>query len=396
MMLLWVFIQIVIGYHLVAPMLLYLLCQLKRWFAVRAPHNLVSEAAVLSYDYALIVTAYEETAMLSEAVDSLLKLDYDNYLIYVVADNCDVSTLHFDDERVILLKPEQVLANNIKSHRYAIEHFRRNHDKIAIIDSDNVVDSQFIVEMNNVFAQGFEAVQGFRAAKNFNTDYARLDAARDLFYHFYDGKLLFCIGSSATLAGSGMAFDTSLYVSSIADMDIQGAGFDKLLQARIVGSGRRIGFTDRAVVYDQKTAHRGQLVNQRARWINTWLKYAKLGFGLVWQGIKNVDVNQGIFGLVLLRPPLFMFLILSVICLIINVFTSQIGMVYWIIGLLVFLVSFFIALVEHQAKLSVYRSLIKIPLFVFYQVVSLFNIRRLVRQSVATKHDQNNLAEEHS
>ncbi len=388
MKLLWIFLQIAIGYHLLTPMLLYLFYRLKRSFTTGESNTVPSETGAFSYDYALIVTAYEETTMLRNVVDSLLKLDYDNYLIYIVADNCDVSTLHFEDERVILLKPDQVLANNIKSHQYAIQRFRRSHDKVAIIDSDNLVDNRFIVEMNEVFARGFEAVQGFRAAKNLNTDYARLDAARDLFYHFYDGKLLFGVGSSATLAGSGMAFNTSLYVSCIADMVVQGAGFDKVLQARIVASGGRIGFTDRAVIYDQKTTYRKQLVNQRARWINSWFKYASLGFGLVWKGIRNTNVNQGIFGLVLLRPPLFIFLILSVICLIINVLSGQSGVIYWVIGLSAFLVSFFIALVEHQAKSVIYRSLLKIPLFVFYQLVSLANIRRLVRQSVATKHDQ--------
>src|SRR5690606_26126252 len=151
---------------------------------------------------------------------------------------------HFDDERIILLKPDQVRANNIKSHQYATQRFRRSHDKVAIVDSHNWVDSRFIVEMYEGIARGFEAVQGLRAAKNLNTDYARLDAARYLFYHFSDGKLLFGVGSSATLAGSGMAFNTSLYVSCIADMVVQGAGFDKVLQARIVVSGRRIGFTD--------------------------------------------------------------------------------------------------------------------------------------------------------
>jgi hypothetical protein len=47
---------------------------------------------------------------------------------------------------------------------------------------------------------GFAAVQGERKAKNLDTTYACLDAARDIYYHFYDGKLLFHIGSSATLA----------------------------------------------------------------------------------------------------------------------------------------------------------------------------------------------------
>ncbi len=384
---LWIFFQIAVGYHLAMPFLLFVYVQLKQRLNKGGKDDCFSDK-VRAYDYAFIVTAYEDTALLSGAVDSLLNLDYDNYLIYIVADKCDISNISFDDDRVVLLRPEEVLANNIKSHQYAIQHFKRKHDKIAIIDSDNTVDSRFSLELNQLFAKGYKAVQGLRAPSNLNTDVARLDAARDLFYHFYDGKLLFSAGSSATLAGSGMAFDTALYVSSIKDMVIQGAGFDKLLQAHIVDSGYRIGFCERAIVYDRKTTHSKQLVGQRARWINSWFKYFNLGFGLIWRGIKNTDLNQFFFGLVLLRPPLFMFLLLSGMCLTFNVVAGQSGWFYWVIGLLVFIVSFFIALGKQHADASIYRSLIKIPLFVFFQTVSLFNIRRLIRESVATKHDR--------
>lgn len=393
MTLIWIFIQIIIGYHLVMPLSLFIACQLKYRLVACRRRSVDSTTRPPFYDYAIIVTAYEDTSMLQHAVGSLLRLDYERFLVYVVADKCDISSLNFDDERVILLKPGRVLANNIKSHQYAISNFRRDHDKIAIIDSDNVVDRQFLVELNKVFYQGFEAVQGFRAAKNINTDYARLDAARDLFYHFYDGKLLFDIGSSATLAGSGMAFDTSLYTSCVAGAEVRGAGFDKLLQARIVASGRRIGFSDSAIVFDQKTAHSSQLVGQRARWINSWFKYFSLGFGLIWHGITKMKINQGLFGLVLLRPPLFMFLILAVICLTINVTANLGGGLYWIIGLWTFITSFFIALVAQRAKSPIYLSLLKIPIFVFFQTLSLLNIRRFVKQSVATKHVQERLAD---
>ncbi|MFY0064867.1 hypothetical protein ABTP66_19835, partial [Acinetobacter baumannii] len=56
-------------------------------------------------DYAVIVTAYEQTDLLPNVVKSLLEMRYDNYLIYIVADKCDISQLHFDSEKVVLLRP---------------------------------------------------------------------------------------------------------------------------------------------------------------------------------------------------------------------------------------------------------------------------------------------------
>src|SRR5690606_9642810 len=190
-----------------------------------------------------------------------------------VADNCDVSDLHFNDERVVVLRPPTVLASNVKSHFYAIENFIRPHDNLTIIDSDNEVVPDYLNELNVYFNQGFEAVQGPRKAKNLNTTYACLDAARDIYYHFYDARILFNLGSSATLAGSGMAFNVDLYKRLLGNYQQKGAGFDKVLQFEIVNDNQRIAYAAKAVVYDEKTARSEQLVKQRARWINTWFKY---------------------------------------------------------------------------------------------------------------------------
>jgi cellulose synthase/poly-beta-1,6-N-acetylglucosamine synthase-like glycosyltransferase len=72
-----------------------------------------------------------------------------------VADKCDVSKLNFNDERVILLRPEQTLASNTASHFYAIRHFKREHTHLTIIDSDNLVDSGYLNELNKYFNNGF-------------------------------------------------------------------------------------------------------------------------------------------------------------------------------------------------------------------------------------------------
>lgn len=379
---LWLLFQIIIGYNLIVPFILFVCYKFTNKIK---PIN----ANQRNYDYAIIVTAYEQTTLLPAVVSSLLKLDYSNYLIYVVADKCDISDLHFDDERVLLLRPETVLASNTRSHFYAIANFKRNHEILTIIDSDNLVKANYINELNVFFDAGFDAVQGIREAKNLNTTYACLDAARDIYYHFYDGEVLFGLGSSATLAGSGMAFKTALYKETLGHLDVSGAGFDKVLQAQILKKNKRIAFAKDAVVYDEKTSHSDQLVNQRSRWINTWFKYFGYGFNILGLGVKNRSINQFLFGIILLRPPLFMFLLGALACLFLNLFIYPLHSLVWLLALGIFVLSFLISLRHHPADEKIYKSLVNIPKFIYFQLVSLIYAKKANKRSVATKHTVN-------
>lgn len=380
----WVYIivvvQILIGYHLVFPFILFLLYTLFK--KKPSSHSTPSE-----YDYGVIVTAYEQVNQVPAVIDSLLKMNYNNYLIYVVADNvADVSSLENISNKVKILRPDTVLKSNTKSHFFAINHFERPHTHITIIDSDNLVNPQYLNELNVFFDQGFEAVQGVRNPKNLNTTYACLDAARDIYYHFYDGKILFQLGSSATLAGSGMAFTTQLFKECLENKGVEGAGFDKVLQYQIVKRKKRIAFAPLAEVLDEKTTQTQQLVNQRARWINTWFKYFSYGFSLVGMGLKNLSWNQFLFGLVLLRPPLFLFLLLGMVCLFLNILFMPWVALIWLTAFLAFGVGFMLALWSSHTPAKVYASLKGIPLFMFYQVKSLLLARKANQISVATKH----------
>jgi len=340
----------------------------------------------VNYDYAIIVTAFEQTHMLPSVVDSILRLTYNRYHIYVVADHCDISNLTFSDHRVSLLRPSEILASNTKSHAYAIEHFVRKHDIITIIDSDNLVHQDYIKELNVFFNQGFEAVQGVREAKNVNTTIACVDAARDLYYNFYDGKVMFSLGSSSTLAGSGMAFKSELYMQFLKQHQISGAGFDKVLQAFLLLNNYRIAYAANAIVYDEKTAKSGQLVDQRARWIDTWFKYVYLGRKILVRGIRNSTFNQILFGIILLRPPLFVFLIISLVFLLINLIINPLYSVFWVVGLGLFIAGFFIALIKQKTTRKIYKALGGIPMFILLQLISLYYSRTSTKRSISTKH----------
>jgi cellulose synthase/poly-beta-1,6-N-acetylglucosamine synthase-like glycosyltransferase len=370
----------VVGYNLVLPFFMFGL------FKVLPKKKTKHATLIQEPDYGIIVTAYEQTQTLKPAIDSLLKLNYSNYLIYIVADKCDVSNLKFDDERVLLLRPEQTLGSNTRSHFYAINRFKRAHQYLTIIDSDNLVDPDYINQLNFSFQQGYIAVQGVRKAKNLDTVYACLDAVQDFYYNFYDREVLLGIGSSSTLAGSGMAFTTQLYRDCLEHLDITGAGFDKVLQIEILKQGQRIAFAPKAIVYDEKTSHPEQLVKQRARWFNTSFRYARLGLNLMLSGLFHLNWSQFMFGLMFLRPPLFLIVLASFVLMTVNLFVSTALFYGWLVALALFVTAVLIALVQSKAEKRIYRSLAGIPVFVFYQLLSLFKVRKANKISVATQH----------
>ncbi|MGZ3939403.1 MAG: glycosyltransferase [Flavisolibacter sp.] len=384
---LWVLLSVLVGYNLVLPLFLFLFYKL-------SPRTKYSSNFKSQPDYAVIVTAYEQTDTLKAAVASLLKLNYSNYLIYVVADKCDVSTLHFTDERVILLRPPEPLQSNTRSHQYALESFKRDHTFLTIIDSDNLVHPEYLNELNHLFAHGYEAVQGVRKAKNLDTVYACLDAVQDIYYHFYDREILFALGSSATLAGSGMAFTTNLYKTFLKQFDVSGAGFDKVLQIEILSRKKRIAFAKNAIVYDEKTSKSDQLVKQRARWFNTWFKYVTYGFKLLLKGLINVNWNQFLFAVLFLRPPLFLVVLASLILLLGSFFISGTLVWCWIIAFVCFFLALFISLVHSKAERKIYKALAGIPLFMYHQLVSLMRVRKANTISVATQHYHNKTIDE--
>ncbi len=376
----WVLLQVCVGWHLFLPFFLMLSYYMRN--RVQFP----GQVAHSHSDYAVIVTAFEQTDNIPLVVSSLLKMVHPDYVIYVVADKCDVSHLHFNDSRVMILRPEQVLASNTRSHFYAISRFKRPHNRLVIIDSDNLAEPDLLKKLDVWFDRGFEAVQGIRKAKNLDTDYARLDAARDMYYHFFDGEVLFGLGSSAALSGSGMAFTTRLYQECLGHLDITGAGFDKVLQAEILKRDLRIAFAPDAVIYDEKTSQSDQLVNQRARWINTWFKYFGYGFAVLGKGLRNLSRNQILFGMIQLRPPLFLMLIASLMCMVVSYFYIPQLVWVWSGGFLSFMTAFIISLLHARPDKRIYKSLISIPKFIFFQTISLLNSRRANKRSVATRH----------
>lgn len=372
----------------VAVMLLFPVCSYFIFLSKKNTLPFLKEPGQQNY-YGIIVTAYKNSSNLNHVIGSLLKMKHSNFIIYVVADNCPDYEDHFKDKRVVIIKPSVTLGNQLKSHFLAIQQFSRPHHLLTIIDSDNIVHPGYLAALDPFFNAGYEAVQGIRTAKNLDTHYACIDAMNEIYYLFYDRKILYNIGSSCMLSGSGMSFTVSLYKECLEKLNNTGAGFDKVLQYQIMKRGYRIAFAENAIVYDEKTAHSDQLVKQRARWNNTWFRYFKFGFSLMRLGIKKTNINLFLFGFILTRPPLFLLLFLCGIILIINIFISTTAAICWLVFIGIFISGLFIALLNSKTDKRIYQSLIHIPKFMFLQFLSLFKVKKANEFSVATEHHFN-------
>jgi hypothetical protein len=65
---------------------------------------------------------------------------------------------------------------------------------------------------------------------------------------------------------------------------------------------------------------------------------------------------------------------------------STTALILWTAGFAVFIGGFYLALTKSDTDKRVYQSLINIPRFMFYQVLSLLKARGANKRSVATQH----------
>ncbi len=118
------------------------------FFSLLVPRQKLKKNFDKKYDFAAVITAYKDINVAIPCVDSILKQKYENYIIYLVADQCDVSNLNFDSDKVVILNPSEKLGSKVKSINLAIVNFKRKHEAIIVFDPDNLAHPQFIQIIN--------------------------------------------------------------------------------------------------------------------------------------------------------------------------------------------------------------------------------------------------------
>jgi cellulose synthase/poly-beta-1,6-N-acetylglucosamine synthase-like glycosyltransferase len=333
-------------------------------------------------DFGLIITAYKDITITLPLVDSLLKQHYDKYHIYLVADSCEIAGLKFHSDKISVLKPETSLGSKVKSILYAISNYVRPHKITMVFDPDNVAHPDVLARLDAFFVNGYFAVQGRRGPKNLDSMYACLDALGEYYYNHTQRLVPYMMGSSAPIAGSGMAINTDIYVEILHEIEEENrhqkviVAEDKLLQSKLVDRGLRIGYDRDAVIYDEKIASGYQAERQRTRWLNSYFKHLKDSLAIVGKGILKFDFNEFFFGLVITTPPIIIMVMYSLLFLVVDLFIDIRFSIAWVIAGCIFVFNFILAPLLHKPEKEIWKALPGIPSFMFNQILALFRLKR--------------------
>ena len=233
----------------------------------------VSGQAKTLHRYAVLISARNEEEVIGELIESLQQQDYPKELldIYVIADNCTDATAQVARqagahvyERFDRVRVGKGYAMDWFFHRLEEEGKGDVYDGYFVFDADNIVDPAFVREMNNVFDSGdYAAITCYRNSKNYASNW--ISAGYSLWFLREARFLNFSrmqMGTGCAISGTGFLVsaqvvrDNGGWPYHLLTEDIQ-FSIDCAVQ------GRRIGYCDKAVVYDEQPTTFQQSWTQR-------------------------------------------------------------------------------------------------------------------------------------
>lgn len=371
-------ISALVALYFIVPIILFLTHLLPFKKKYHQVHN-------RNFDFAAIITAHEDLRCVPPLVDSLLKQRYSEYIIYVVADACEEPPT-FNDSRVVVLHPSVPFHSKIRSIKFAVENFRRQHDALVIFDSDNLVHPDYFMKLNGYFQNGFRVVQTHMLSKNTDSTYARLDSIGHIYNTFLERQVKMERGWSSAILGLGIAIDLDLY-NEVMYRDNLG-GFDKKMQVQLAKKVQQIGFAEDAIVYDEKVEDGATLEKQRTRWINTYFKYFKDSLSLLLHGFRTFNMGRILLGFVMLRPPLFLLTGAALMLAITGIWVNLSLTWMWLILLGLFALNFAIIIITQSRQPGMATALLHLPKVAIRQVRSLLRMKSAARSFLKTEHNK--------
>ncbi len=351
----------------------------------------------VDFDYACIITAYKNADITKPLVQSLLNQKYANFMVYLIADNCDVSNWDITHEKLVVIRPEPPLNLKVKSIIHAFENFKRKHDYAVIFDGDNLAHPDFLRVINKYARAGHKVIQGQRRAKNLNSMYACADATGEFYKNFVDRYVPYKIGSSSVISGSGMAVEHELYWQHLTSPEIEEGKHkskkmlqeDKILQNFVVGHNNRIVYAFDAIVYDEKVDSAQQVETQRSRWLYSYFQNIPFSSKLLFDGITKFRWNQWVFGVITTIPPMFILLATGMFLTVVNFFIHPIYAAIMALGCCIFVGNIFLSLYLYKVPPQIWKTIWSLPFFVFNQIKGLFKMGNPNKNFTATEHNHN-------
>lgn len=345
--------------------------------------------------FIVLFPAYKEDRVIVNAVQNFLQQDYpiERFDVIVISDQMQPETnAALQQFPIRLLMANYTESSKAKALTLAMDSIAgENYDVVAILDADNIVTPDFLSAMNRAFDAGLRAVQARRTGKNLDTDVALLDAVSEEINNgiFRSGHN--AVGLSASLSGSGMAFDAEWFRCNVKQL--QTAGEDKELETLLLKQCIHTGYLRELPVYDEKTQKSTAIKKQRKRWIAA--QFGALAAVLpdlpkaLLQG--NFDYCDKIFQWML--PPRLIQLAavfgLTLIALLLSLTVSSVPLgvgIRWSILAFAQIAAMLLPVPRRLCNRQLLNAIFKIPVLALMMVGNLFKLKGVNRKFIHTEH----------
>ncbi len=285
------------------------------WLRRAKPHG-----PAKANNYAVLICARNEAAVIGDLIASLRAQTYDAKLIhiFVCADNCTDDTARiarvagatvyerFDKVRV---GKGYALATLMKQiQRIYPEGF----DGYFVFDADNILTPDFIEQMNRTFSDGFDIVTSYRNSKNYGDNW--LSAGSGLWYlreSRYLNHARHLLGTSCAVGGTGFLFSRKV-AEEMGAWPFHSLVEDIEFSAHEIVKGRRITFCPDAVLYDEQPSDLRQSWRQRSRWCKGALQvFSHYGRELIKGAARG---SFSCFDLTMSTMPAYVLSVAAIVC----------------------------------------------------------------------------------
>ena len=341
---------------------------------------------------AVLIPAYKEDQVIPDVAAQALEQNYPSYFfdVVVIADSLKASTL--EKLRTLPIKVVEVSfekSTKVKALNRAMQVIGDDYDCALILDADNIMERDFIRKMNNLFDLGYSAIQGRRDPKNENTPIALLDGLSETINNFIYRQGHVSLGLSASLNGSGMIFDYTIYEEIMSGMDSVG-GFDRELELKLLNRDIKVYFAKNIIVYDEKVTSQEVFERQRKRWISSHFFYLRKYFFEGWTNLFKG--NMAFFNSAVLRniqlPRLLNLGLLTIITFLSIIFSAYLTFnpLLWIVLLILNILAMVFAVPRRFYNIKLLKSIRLIPQLFFKMFLLLFKLKEANKTFIHTPH----------
>lgn len=344
---------------------------------------------------AVLITTYMEDKVIAATVASATRHDYPTacFDVYVAAHRLQPQTLtKLRQYNAQIMEVDFSSGSKARSLNFLLNHIdREKYDIALILDGDNIMQPGFLEKINAAFQGDCRAVQAHRTAKNLNTPVAVLDAMSEEINNHLFRRAPNNLGLSASLIGSGMAFEFNR-LKDIYNKPgiIDNPACDREVDFEIMRAGIKVAYLGNAIVLDEKVPTGNVYEKQRRRWLESQLMHLGLFFSSSGRRArKTADFWNKLFVNLMLPRVLLSVLLLFVLAVSliehyarINITNIPFG--YWLTLFLTFAVAMMLALPRRYYNGRTARALLHLPIIVFTFIIAVLTMRRNRKEFVHT------------